>query len=282
MFNVPSFFGFRSGGGIATPLLDTYTGAAAAYSLRGLSTPYVLGANPYAFQVRNSSNVALDIGFVFNSLTGDYELDTPTLLAHCAGGNGFVDVWYDQSGNVRNATQTIALNQPQIVSAGSVITENGKPSLQFDAVNDKLEIGTIISDLVNNPVSVFTTMKSNFNTPQGIAYNISNGTQLVSLSFNRATGQVCAIRTGVVGNKGGAYINKQSIYTLLTTNTTSNLFNDSIEITRTSIGRSTAINSIGGNLYLSMKFQEHIIYELDQSSNRTGIETNINDFYSIY
>jgi len=28
--------------------------------------------------------------------------------------------------------------------------------------------------------------------------------------------------------------------------------------------------------------QEIIFYNSDQSSNRTGIETNINDFYSIY
>ena len=28
--------------------------------------------------------------------------------------------------------------------------------------------------------------------------------------------------------------------------------------------------------------QEFILYNTDQSSNRTGIETNINDFYNIY
>jgi hypothetical protein len=257
-------------------LLDTYTNAAAAYSLRKLRTAYTGSA----IRVRRTDLTESDIGF-----TSTGALDTTALLTFTGTGaldNGFVTTWYDQSGNSRNATQTTALNQPQIVSAGSLITENGKPSLQFDAVNDKLEIGTIISDLVNNPVSVFTTMKSNFNTPQGIAYNISNGTQVVNLSFNRSTGQVCAIRASVTGNKGGAYINKQSIYTLLTTNTTSNLFNDSIEITSTSIGRSAAINSIGGNIYLSMKFQEHIIYELDQISNRTGIESNINTYYAIY
>ena len=32
----------------------------------------------------------------------------------------------------------------------------------------------------------------------------------------------------------------------------------------------------------SNKLQEVILYDSDQSSNRTGIETNINDFYSIY
>jgi len=150
MFNVPSFFGFRSGGGIPL-LLDTYTGAAAGYSLRGLSTPYVNGANPYACQVRNSSNVALNIGFIFNSLTGDYELDTAALLAHCGGGNGFVDVWYDQSSNGYNAAQVIALNQPQIVSSGSVINVNGKPTIQLNGTTHFLFNST---PLLNNQSDV--------------------------------------------------------------------------------------------------------------------------------
>jgi hypothetical protein len=29
-------------------------------------------------------------------------------------------------------------------------------------------------------------------------------------------------------------------------------------------------------------FQEAVFYVSDQSANRTGIETNINDYYSIY
>jgi hypothetical protein len=30
------------------------------------------------------------------------------------------------------------------------------------------------------------------------------------------------------------------------------------------------------------KIQELVIYEIDQNSNKSGIKTNINDFYSIY
>jgi hypothetical protein len=42
------------------------------------------------------------------------------------------------------------------------------------------------------------------------------------------------------------------------------------------------IGSSGGGQYLNTNMQELIFYPIDQSSNRTGIETNINDFYSIY
>ena len=48
------------------------------------------------------------------------------------------------------------------------------------------------------------------------------------------------------------------------------------------------LKSIGARLGASAQvfalgnFQEILLYSSDQSSNRTGIETNINDFYSIY
>ena len=78
-----------------TPLLDTYTGAAAAYSLRKLRTAYTGDA----VEVYNGSSYA-DIGFnVFG------ELDTVALAAHCGSNDGFVSKWYDQAGS-NDATQT--------------------------------------------------------------------------------------------------------------------------------------------------------------------------------
>jgi len=42
--------------------------------------------------------------------------------------------------------------------------------------------------------------------------------------------------------------------------------------------------TLGFNTGLEMfkTIQDCVIYDTDQSANRTGIETNINDFYSIY
>ena len=107
-------------------LLDTYSGAAAAYSLRKLRTAYTGSA----IRVRRASdNAEQDIGFVSNVL------DTSSLTSFCSGTNGFVKTWYDQSGNGRDATQTTGANQPQIVSSGSVINVNSKPAIQFTNTN---------------------------------------------------------------------------------------------------------------------------------------------------
>lgn len=105
-----------------TGLLDTYSGAAAAYSLRQLSSTY----SGDAIVVRRASdNTTQNIGFVNN------ELDTASLESFCSGTDGFVTTWYDQSGNGNDAAQATASSQPKIVSAGSTILENGKAALDF-------------------------------------------------------------------------------------------------------------------------------------------------------
>jgi len=86
-----------------TPLLDTYSGAAAAYSLRKLSSSY----SGSAVEVYNGSSYA-DIGF---NIFG--ELNTVALAAHCGSNDGFVSKWYDQAGS-NDAAQTNTALMPKI------------------------------------------------------------------------------------------------------------------------------------------------------------------------
>jgi hypothetical protein len=108
--------------------------SAAAYSLRKLDNNYT----GWAIRVRRSSdNAETNIGFVNNVL------DTATLLSFVGAGDGFVTTWYDQSGNGRNATQTTAGRQPNIVNAGVVL-----PAPDFDGVDDDMRstVGAIGSN----------------------------------------------------------------------------------------------------------------------------------------
>jgi PKD repeat protein len=119
---------------LAALLLDAFPNAAAAYSLRKLRAAYTGSA----IRVRRSTdNTEQDIGF-----NGSNGLDTTALLAFVGAGNGFVATWYDQSGNGRDVIQTSSANQPQIVSSGSVIAENGKPSVQFNGTSNVLTAST--------------------------------------------------------------------------------------------------------------------------------------------
>ena len=119
-------------------LLDEYSGAAAAYSLRKLSSSY----SGNAFKVRRASDDAeLNIGF------SSGQLDTSALATHCGSSDGFVVTWYDQSGNSNNATQSTAANQPKIYDGSTgVVTENGKPAMLSDGTNAHLNDGTPITN----------------------------------------------------------------------------------------------------------------------------------------
>ena len=106
-------------------LLDTYSGAAGAYSVRKLDKDYTGNC----MQVRRDSDEATqNIGFDSNG-----DLDTSAISTFCGSANGYVATWYDQSGNSNNATQSTASRQPQIYNGSAVITENGKPILRHES-----------------------------------------------------------------------------------------------------------------------------------------------------
>jgi hypothetical protein len=143
--NVEQDIGFTASGNLdsaallnftnVTSPLDVVTGASAAYALRKLRAAYA-GA---AIRVRRSSdNAEQDIGF-----TNTGGLDTSTLLTFVGSGSGFVTTWYDQAGSV-NATQATAANQPRIVNAGVVETQNGKPAIRgLNASQTRLSTASI-------------------------------------------------------------------------------------------------------------------------------------------
>lgn len=116
-------------GDTALPL-DVAAGAKAAYGLRKLRSAY----SGYAIRVRRSSdNTTQDIGFDSNG-----NLDTVALKSFVGSSNGFVRIWYDQSGSGWDAWQTGNADQPRIVSAGVIDTLNGSPTLRFDGASDYL------------------------------------------------------------------------------------------------------------------------------------------------
>ena len=254
-----------------TGLLDDYPGAAAAYSLRRLDTTYTGSA----IRVRRASdNAEQDIGFDNN------ELDTSALATFCSGTNGFVKTWYDQSGNANNATQTSTSAQPKIYdSSTGVVTENSLPALQgsstctiniassiIGAGNYSIYTAHTYSEadmLYGGAVPTFGIWDINgdilqrFDDGTNVALTASyvNGDRILSYQ-NRASG------AWEIAANGG---------TPATGTTTASLTIDRL------------FTGFGGTTYsFAGKVQEFIFYESDQSSNRSGIETNINDFYSIY
>ena len=282
-----------------TPLLDTYTGAAACYSLRLMRTAHT-GA---LIRVRRSSdNTELDINAnVFG------ELDTVSLLDFAGTGDAFVKVWYDQSGNSNDATQTTTASQPQIVSSGAVIVENGKPAVEFDGSNDGLNNASNLRASAGAS-SVFMIK----NIPQKIGGSSSEQQNpfafyTVQRHFMGGTTDSfygpLQISTNTTTNESiefaSANLNGQSLFTSIWDGTSqlSNIDDVSLHIDGTQEAQTASTaplgitasgtNSIGyrhdiNSQYAEGTIQELVIYTSDQSTNRTNIESNINTFYSIY
>jgi hypothetical protein len=271
---LPTQLGLIGSFSLITPILDLYPNAAAAYSLRKLRSAYTGSA----IRVRRTNNDELDIGF-----TSSGALDTTSLLAFTGTGaldNGYVTTWYDQSGKVYNATQTTALSQPQIVSSGSVITENSKLAIQFA----NTFLSTPLASTLSQPNSIIITHKFNV--------SLDNQKELID-SFGQPQRTLLDVNGGNYRMLAGSSVDTTIASTLNQTLAFA-IFNSSSSslsingFLKSSLNPGTAgldsffIGYTGAANILNGLLQEIIIYNSDQSSNRTGIETNINDFYSIY
>jgi hypothetical protein len=267
-------------GGVApyVGLLDDYPNAAAAYSLRLLKSDYTGDA----IRVRRTNLDEMDIGF---DALGN--LDTSALLAFTGTGaldNGFITTWYDQSGNSINLIQTTALSQPRIVSGGVVDVVNGLPSLLADGVNDFLNASYITTNI----------------TTQFYIYDkVGTGGWLAGLknAASLAPGLILQ-NTGVVAYQQGAGFtpeysnNNQALVTLKSASVLGTdwaMWGNNVTIPNSgqNIGSTTptSINLFrrgNGTQFANTYLQEYIVYDSDKTSDVNGINTNINDYYSIY
>jgi hypothetical protein len=265
-------------------LLDVYPGAAAAYSLRKLRTAYIGSA----IRVRRSSDLSeMDIGFVNNVL------DTTTLLTFVGAFNGIVVIWYDQSGNSNNAIiNSFAPTGPFIVILGVLQTQNSKPCLRFRTANDcnLLIINPILAD---TNISIFMTAKGDNLTSYGPLIGGSGGPPTSLFGYLAPSEQ----NLGYIGllNGVGKIVTTSPnfsntnylIYQAITNSTNIFLYQNNNTFTQTVAGFSPAapsFNRIGAYFafYTNGIFSELIFYKSDQSSNRAGIVSNTNSFYTIY
>jgi hypothetical protein len=242
----------------------------AAYSLRLLNTDYVGDA---VVVRRASDNTTQSIGFV------DGELDTDTLNTFCSGTDGFITTWLDQSGNGFDATNTTASQQPKIYdNVNGVITENGRPSLDFTGDSTGLQVN--FNSFLSQPNNIFVIHKKT--EEAGILFD--------GITFaNRHTQTNDFINAGISLNNAYPYpeINKQNLLNVLFNETNSeSRINGVLQATGDTGDDILTGFSLGTRLTLNFGFdgnmQEFIFYNSDESSNRTGIELNINTYYSIY
>ena len=274
-------------------LLDLYP-STAAFSLRKLRTAY----SGSAVRVRRSSdNEEQNIGFNVNG-----GLDTTALNTFCTGANGFVTTWYNQQGS-NNATQTTQANQPKIYdSVTGLVLEIDKPAVNFGFggtymyLDLTLTLGQTVSffsvnedatqdatSSLHKPILGSSTNNIFITNPQGYSLTKrregTNGTNLCVPSNGSGSILIAYTKTGL-----------QELLTATCNNGSAVLFKNGSQIGTLSEPAGSSTNTAyrigaGDNTlarFYTGNIQELIIYNTDQSSNRTAIETNINTYYKIY
>lgn len=270
------------------PFLDTYP-AYAAYSLRQLRT----GVTNVVRVRRSSDNTESD--FTAAQVTDG------TLTTWVGANNGFVRTWYDQSGNGYNIGNTTAANQPQIVSSGSLILENGKPSVSF------------LSGAITWLVSPTTAPQPSADRSYLAAY-VHKGNKLGS-GF---TTQICHTNSaanyynGLIDRSSASRIIGTSVYdgaNFTESNTDTPATDEKViyqgyvesavrtrfwknateihnqahtRVAENGVSRLILIGSSNSNGRLIANYYEAIIWMTNRYSDREGIRGNINGYYSMY
>jgi len=191
--------------------------------------------------------------------------------------DGHVSTWYDQSGNTKHATQATPASQPKIVDAG-VLVAGG---IDFDGTDDYFDLD-LGADLAQ-PNSFFMSHTSDTTSPVFNEY------------FDSAVGSPRTLLDAVTGYRLTAGVNLQDVSFLVETNRV--LFSAFANSTSSFIcknGVSSAVGDAGtegvnqfsdigrsGIRYYDGKWDEFIIYNSDQSDNRTAFEANIGEVYGI-
>lgn len=119
-------------------MLDQFTGATVLLSLTKESANY--GGNCVQISDSAGSN-QVTIGFTGTSI------NTTALNAALAGGNRYVDTWYDQSGNGNNATQATLSKRYQII-----VDTDGLPTLT--SPHQHATTGMVIADNASHKTTV--------------------------------------------------------------------------------------------------------------------------------
>jgi len=293
-----------------TGLLDeSYGGSAsAAYSVRRLSSSY----SGKALQIRRvSDNVEVDVSFDNNNeisldsavtnVTEETTGSSTSIITRAVNLGEFVanasytdadslgstdsakvQCWYDQSGSSNDTTQNTAGSQPTIVSSGALVTGSisGKPTMFFDTTHQLPTTATAS----NATLSLFAVAQGNTGRKTILKLTNANTFDLrtwnnrnYKLFYGDGTTQESILTSDTSKN--------ETLYSVTKISGSVNTYLDSNSdgSASTSLdGTGTIAISENGQLGGTVNISEIIIYESDQSDNRTNIENNINAFYSIF
>jgi len=208
-------------------------------------------------------------------------------ISELSSDSAYATTWYDQSGSGNDATQATSTAQPLLIRAGVTNTKNGKPALSFDGTDDSLDTSLSAWD-GSTSFSMFAVVDD---APASGGY-ITDGKTSVERIYIHALGTtdvaVGVASTSMSGAVFGGGDTNVLVGVSIPASGTSYLYDNGTQSTSGTVDpikNNTTV--LIGKRYINVNYwggtmQEILFYPSDQSANRTGIETNINDHYGIY
>ena len=186
--------------------------------------------------------------------------------------DGHVTTWYDQSGNGNNATQGTPGSQPKIVSSGSLVTGG----IVFDS-GEFLEKGSLS---ISSPLNTFVVSTADTDHNGAILKLGTNTSQ----QYRTSTKLLLQYSETLFSDASTYTVGQQNLQSFqYVAGTSVGFFNGTQVISATATGETIDKFRLGNSSTgLDGKINEVILYNSDQSSERTAIESNINNHYSIF
>jgi hypothetical protein len=200
------------------------------------------------------------------------QITNGTLAAFVPSGNAFVRTWYNQVSGGVHLTQTLTDSQPRIVSNGVIESINGRPSLFWDGVDDRMA----------RTAAPCQTVCLAANYTQGTTFSTFNG-----LIGGNSSNNI----TGIIGSAGSANlsfnvwpnfrindVNNAAFLPALTSLKLVFAWAGSAQNFAWTVGWDRNF----GNRFWEGYYSEIISYSNDQSSNRIDIQNSLNSYYKMF
>jgi hypothetical protein len=295
--------------GTATSALNTGTASVNQNSSLGASNVSFYDGTIQEFIIYNSDQTDNRIAIEAN-IGEAYSIDLPSGVDPGFDQvDGFVETWYDQSGNGRDSINTTATQQPIIVDAG--VFQDGLKFTHTDTTNGKRlfvprSAAALGEDFALIWVGKVTESDTSFNNllggtrgvqgyaagTAGISIKSSDGT-IAFINEESTTSRVSSLSstTTTLNNDFVAFATHESAEAgpSLDLSVDGNHQNFSVSVyTLTStkdIGIMNATGATGG--YRTQESptgvcREVLVYDTNQNANRVALETNINNQYDLF
>jgi hypothetical protein len=239
--------------------------------------------------------------FVFSNIEATSGATLTINSIKVIGRSGFVETWYDQSGNGNDATQATIASQPKIVSAGVFLGEvdflNGVSTfLETNNSNlstlSELSLFSVLEPVTENvneyAISAGSIVNSTGNYggwalwANGFFDRLDFATQARgSVTNSRAVIAITSTSPVVYSATLNGTDAQASVNGVLGTENTNMITPNNTDALRRKLRLGCQYTFEPASFY-SGAIKEVVLYTTDQSDNRVAIETNINDHYNIY